>query len=197
LPAPAEETEAQTIWAAPALPEPPPEPRPMLTLVDAPPAEPAEPASEATAEPSAAAAPAEGGEPDILDYWDSLRGGRDFPALDELDRAHVAASWPDTVLVAVGPSELPRITRLGESSGEIEYTATVIDWIMSRGRNSVKRGEAMEEEHRFPISTGSARYRLLLLPLSSYGLTCDHVLCQLTRAQERSAVSGWKRWLTG
>jgi hypothetical protein len=132
---------------------------------------------------------------DILDYWDSLRGGRDFPPLDELDRAHVAATWSNTVLLAIESQELPRITRLGENDGEIEYTANVIDWIMSRGRNSAKRGEPMEEERRFPVSEGSARYRLLLLPFSSYGLSCDHVLCHLSRAPEISAVASFKRWL--
>jgi hypothetical protein len=170
------------------------EPEPRLTPIraEAPPEPPAEaPTPEALdAEP-----PPESGEPDILDYWDSLRGGRDFPALDELDRNLVAATWPNTLLLAVEATNLPRITRLGESDGAIEYTATVIDWIMSRSRNAAKRGEPIEEEKRFPISTGSARYRLLLLPFSSYGLKCDHVLGQLTRAAELGAVASFKRWL--
>jgi len=136
----------------------------------------------------------EAADEDILDYWDSLRGGRDFPALDELDRTHVAATWPNTLLLAVDSADLPRITRLGASDGEIDYTATVVDWIMSRGKQSAKHAEPMEEERRFAVSTGGARYRLLLLPLSSYGLNCDHVLCQLSRLPELGAVASIKRW---
>jgi hypothetical protein len=170
-----------------------PEPRPRPVLVEAPPESPAEAPAPAAldAEP-----PPESGEADILDYWDSLRGGRDFPSLDELDRHLVAATWPNSLLLAVEATDLPRITRLGESDDEIEYTATVIDWIMSRSRNAAKRGEPIEEEKRFPISTGNARYRLLLLPFSSYGLKCDHVLGQLTRVAELGAVASFKRWLS-
>ena len=195
LPLVAEESVAEPPPAAE--PEPlvtePEAPRPLLSLVETPPEAEPDPDEPAPVEPLQAE-PAPAGEPDLLDYWDSLRGGRDFPALDDLDRGHVGASWPNTILLAVGAADLPRITRLGESDGEIEYTATVIDWIMSRGRQSAKRAEPMEEEHRFPVSTGSARYRLLLLPLSSYGLNCDHVLCQLSRGEEVAAATGWKRW---
>ncbi|HUC65033.1 MAG TPA: hypothetical protein VMA53_06385 [Stellaceae bacterium] len=169
-----------------------PEPRPRPVLVETPPEPPAEAPAPAAldAEP-----PPESGAADLLDYWDSLRGGRDFPSLDELDRSLVAATWPNTVLLAVDAADMPRITRLGETDGAIEYTATVIDWIMSRGRNAAKRGQPIEEEKRFPVSTGGARYRLLLLPFSSYGLKCDHVLGQLTRAAEIGAVASFKRWL--
>ncbi len=182
-------------------PEPPPavaeaaEPKPELRLVETPPPVATEPAEAAAPEPGAEPEPEASAGPDLLDYWDSLRGGRDFPALDELDRGHVGATWPNTLLLAVDAAELPRITRLGEGDGEIEYTATVIDWIMSRARSSAKRGEPMEEERRFPVSAGSARYRLLTLPLSSYGLACDHVLCQIARVPELGTVASLKRWL--
>jgi hypothetical protein len=73
----------------------------------------------------------------------------------------------------------------------------VIDWIMTRGRQSARHGEPMEEEQRFAIASGSARYRLLLLPIGGDGPGCGHVLCQLTRIEERGAVTGWRRWLTG
>ncbi len=136
---------------------------------------------------------------DIIDYWDSLRGARDFPALDDLDRNLIADCWPNSVLLAFaqaqGEAPTPRITRLGEPNGEIEYTAMVTDWILSRGRYVAKRGDPMEEEQRFPVSTGSARYRLLLLPFSSYGLQSDHVLCHLSRTQELSPAAAFKRWL--
>ena len=154
------------------------------------------PAGPGAEPPRAAAAGVNGAAatPDILDYWDGLRGTRDFPSLNDLDRAHVAR-WPNTILLAFTNVEMPSITRIGENNGEIEYTAMVTDWILSRGRNSAKRAEPMEEEQRFPVSAGSARYRLLLLPISGNGPKCDHVLCHLTRAQDLSAVASFKRWL--
>lgn len=137
------------------------------------------------------------GADEIIDYWDSLRGGRAFPSLDELDHDLVADSWPNSLIVVFGAahSAVPRISRLGEVNGEIEYTAMVTDWILSRGRHSARRGEPMEEEQRFPLSDGSARYRLLLLPFGSEGGTSDHVLCHLCRTEELSAGAAFKRWL--
>lgn len=74
----------------------------------------------------------------------------------------------------------------------------VTDWILTRGRNSAKRGQPMEEEQRFPVSGGGrARYRLLMLPFSGENGSpkSEHVLCHITRAQDRSAVDSFKRWL--
>jgi hypothetical protein len=169
---------------------------PVLTM---PPAEASDtviplPVPVAAAEPPATEPEAKAS-PDLLDYWDGLRGARELPAVDELDRSHIAGSWPNIVLLGF-TTELPQITRIGENNGDVEYTAMVTSWLMSRGRHAVKRGEAMEEEQKFPISTGSARYRLLLLPMMGRNSeVCDHVLCQITRAQERSAGFSFKRWL--
>jgi hypothetical protein len=195
---------------APAILLPPPpaaEPEPPVDLLDLalPPLDPAPEAEAAPApdaelahEPEAAfaAAPDGGDELDILDYWDSLRGARDMPALDDLDQGHVAATWANTLLLAIDQPELPRITRLGENNGEIEYTAMVIDWIMARGRHSARHAEPMEEERRFAVSSGGARYRLLLLPVGS-SAAADHVLCQLARVEELGAVASFRRWLAG
>jgi hypothetical protein len=167
-----------------------PSPEPSNTVIQLPLAA-AEPA------PATPAAPEEARAPDILDYWDTLRGARDYPVVDEVDRARVAGSWPNTVLLSF-KTEIPQITRIGENDGEIEYTAMVTSWLMTRGRHAVKRGEPMEEEQKFPLSNGSARYRLLVLPMLGKGSqTCDHALCQITRAEERSAVASFKRWLAG
>jgi hypothetical protein len=207
---PAEELEPLDLLLAEALeapaeaeatPEPEPEPasepeheaRPALHLVET---EASPPLSVGPADAALPEAEPElSAEPDILDYWDSLRGGRDVPPLDELDRAHVGATWPNTLLVAIDAADLPRITRLGADDGEIDYTVAVIDWIMSRGRTSAKRAEPMEEERRFAVADGTARYRLLLLPMSSYGLASDHVLCQLSHIPEIGTVASIKRWL--
>lgn len=192
-----------------ATPEPEPEPELECEATAAPELDPElerEPEFHATAapepepepQPAAIAAPEpEIGDLDIIDYWDSLRGAREVPELDDLDCGHVAATWPNTLLLAVEQTDLPRVTRLGENNGEIEYTAMVLDWIMARARHSARRAEPMEEEQRFAVSSGGARYRLLLLPIASSGRTADHVLCQLARIQERSAVASFRRWLAG
>lgn len=171
----------------------PPAEEPELTMPAADASQTVIPLPVAAPEPKAAAP--EANAPDLLDYWDGLRGVRDYPVVDELDRSHIAGSWPNTVLVGF-KTELPQITRIGENNGDIEYTAMVTSWLMSRGRHAVKRGEAMEEEQKFPTSAGSARYRLLLLPMMGRGSeVCDHVLCQVTRSQERSTGFSFKRWL--
>ncbi len=181
---------------------PPAEPTPAPTPTPAP----APLASEAAAaEPAVANGAAHGAAngsataDDILEYWDALRGAQDLPALKDLDRGRVAATWPNTVLLAFPALEEPaRITRVGDNNGDVEYTAMVTDWILTRGRNSAKRGQPMEEEQRFPVSGGGrARYRLLMLPFSGENGSpkSEHVLCHITRAQDRSAVDSFKRWL--
>ncbi|HWG78331.1 MAG TPA: hypothetical protein VN681_01070 [Stellaceae bacterium] len=129
----------------------------------------------------------------IIDYWDSLRGSQPVPALDALDRGLVRRSWPNCMLVAYGGA--PKLTRIGEENGEIEYLEMVIHWILSRGQVAASRGEPMEEEKRFPVSDGNARYQLLLLPLANAEGKSDHVLCHLLRVKEAAKPKGFKRWL--
>ncbi len=133
---------------------------------------------------------------ELVDYWDQKRGQRPLPALEDIDRVMIAERWSNSLILSLeGDPALPRIHRLGTTNAEIEYTPMVIDWIMSRGRHCARRGMAMEEEERFPMSRGRARYRLLLLPLGRDGRKCEHVLCHLSRAQELSATAAFKRWL--
>jgi hypothetical protein len=214
---PAKEPEAEVEqtpaaeWLPPAAAaepeETPPAPEaPELRLV----ADRPEPAAESKAEPvpqaaaarkAPAAAAASGNSIDeIIDYWDSLRGDRPYPMLDTIDRSHIGRSWPNCLLVAFtsmtsSEAAQPRMTRIGEANGQVEYTAMVIDWIIKCGRQSVKRGEPMEEEKRFPVTGGNARYQLLLLPLSSTEGKADYVLAHLCKVKELSAGAAFKRWL--
>jgi hypothetical protein len=132
---------------------------------------------------------------EIIDYWDSLRGDHAFPALAQLDRALVGKSWPNTLLVGFGESTTPRLTRLSEANDDIEYTEMVIHWILSRAQQAARRSEPMEEEKRFPVSKGQARYQLLLLPLGTAQGKSDQVLCHLCRGKELSRGAAFKRWL--
>jgi hypothetical protein len=187
-----EESEAEPSTDFAAYEDGPPTAKaPELDLVNAPKSV-AEPADAAPSERAATSSIDE-----IIDYWDSLRGDRPSPSIETLDRSHVSRTWPNCLLVAFTTTEnvTPRLTRLGEANGQVEYTAMVIDWIISRGRHSVKRGEPMEEEKRFPVTGGNARYQLLLLPLRSQDGKSDHVLCHLCRVRELSAGAAFKRWL--
>jgi hypothetical protein len=53
----------------------------------------------------------------------------------------------------------------------------------------------MEEEKRFPVSDGNARYQLLLLPLANGEGKSEHVLCHLLRVKDAAKPKGFKRWL--
>ena len=193
-----------------ATPQPPPAPEPLM--VDPGERDTAPPAvaapelrlvgeGPATEPPAAAAAPATGAPASsidqIIDYWDGLRGDRPFPPLDALDRSHVRNTWPNCLLVAYGANDAvaPKLTRIGEENGEIEYLEMVIHWILSRGQLAARRGEPMEEEKRFPVTGGNARYQLLLLPLATPEGKSEHVLCHLARVKEVAKGGAFKRWL--
>jgi hypothetical protein len=170
-------------------------PAPELRLVvDAPAAEP-KPEAPAERPPVAAAPPSSIDQ--IIDYWDGLREGKPFPPLTALDRGHVGRSWPNCMLVAYGAADsaMPKLTRIGEENGEIEYLEMVIHWILSRGQLAARRGEPMEEEKRFPVTGGNARYQLLLLPLANSDGKSEHVLCHLSRVKEAAKGGAFKRWL--
>jgi hypothetical protein len=208
-PAPVEVEPAPIVAAAapePATLAPSEEPEPAAALAFLPVAEPqpaplAEPALEmpavaADATPERDAAPT--GADALIDYWDEHAGDRLFPALSELDRGRIAEHWPNTVLLTFGADDMPRMTRLGEPDGEVEYNPMVTDWILSRGRQAAARAEALEEEQRFPVGRGRVRYRLVLLPCSNEGTHVDHMLCHVSRLAEQpklSAVASFKRWL--
>ncbi len=115
---------------------------------------------------------------EIVVYWERLRRGRPLPALAELDRALVARAWPDSLIVVFDQEALPRISRLGATNGEIEYTPMVTDWILTRARHAARRATKLDELQSFPLEGESARYRLFLLPFGQG----ESVLCHLCLA---------------
>jgi len=184
--------------------QPEPELEPAFASIGV--APPAAPTTELVAELPPADEPATETEPlaaphgadALIDYWDELAGDRLFPAFAELDRERINEYWPNTVLLTFGAGDMPRMTRLGEPDGEVEYNLMVTDWIMTRGRQAAERAEALEEEQRFPMGRERVRYRLVLLPCSNDGGRVDHMLCHLSRLAEQpklSAVASFKRWL--
>ena len=138
---------------------------------------PAPPAAAPPPPPQAAAEPPPRPE-EIVVYWERLRRGRPLPALAELDRALVAKAWPDSLIVVFDQEALPRISRLGATNGEIEYTPMVTDWILTQARQAARRGTKLDELQSFPLAGESARYRLFLLPFGQG----ESVLCHLCLA---------------
>jgi hypothetical protein len=117
---------------------------------------------------------------EIVVYWERLRRGRALPPIAEVDRSLVGNAWPDSLIVMFDrDTAMPRISRLGDTDGAIEYTPMVTDWILTRARMAAKRAAKLEEVQTFPLEGASARYRLFLLPLGMGNGTSDGVLCHL------------------
>lgn len=141
----------------------------------------AAPTAAAVPIPAAAAEPPPRAE-EIVVYWERLRRGRPLPALADLDRALVARAWPDSLVVIFDDeAAMPRISRLGDTDGEIEYTPMVTDWILTRARQASRRGIKLDEVQSFPMNGEIPHYRLFLLPLGTSGGAGDGVLCHLCR----------------
>jgi len=127
---------------------------------------------------------------ELIDYWDRLRRGRRPPTLAALDRNIVAQRWPDSLIVSYSAADttMPQIARLGQPTGAIEYTPMVTEWIIACARQVAQEGEAMEDEQEFPVANGMAGYRLLLLPFANDNGKSDHVVCHLSRAQDKRSA---------
>ena len=128
---------------------------------------------------------------EFIDYWNRLRRDQPLPALTLLDRELVADSWPDSLMVTYPTADapMPQIARLSKTTGEIEYTPMVTDWIISCAREVVRHGEAMEDEQEFPLAGGTTGYRLLLLPFAGAQGDSGHVLCHLSRATRKDRAA--------
>jgi hypothetical protein len=123
------------------------------------------------------------GDREFVLYWQGLRRGTAMPKLALLDREFVAGCWPDSLMVSyAGAAGAPQIARLGRTTGEIEYTPMVTEWIMACAREVARRGEALEDVQEFPLTEGVADYHLLLLPFAAPDGKSEHVLCHLSRA---------------
>jgi hypothetical protein len=155
-------------------------------------------AEPALAPPEAAPTPAHERRPadDLLAYWQGLRGGRRVAMLETLDRAAVAAAWPDSLMLALGGMGGPTVARLGDLSGDIDYTPMITDWLLSQGRRAAARGEAVDAVESFPVSEGLMRYRLLALPFAGRGGMIEHVLCHLCRAPQGDVHHERRGWFS-
>jgi len=118
---------------------------------------------------------------ELIDYWDSLRGGRELPLLSRLDRTRIAISWPNTLMVSFDADQMPQLTRLSRITGDVAVTSAVTEWILSCARRVARLGKAMETERDFAAEPNTRQYQLLLLPFASATGASDHMLCNLRR----------------
>jgi hypothetical protein len=175
----------------------PVEPPPAASLASVPlrkrgtaarPLEPLNRAQEQSAPPAPATMPAETDPAAIIAWWERLKRGRPFPSPDDLDRAAIAATWPDAVLLAYDASSgtISRAIRLSNAdivpNEIVEYSTMITEWLLALGRKAAQRGGALQETRTFPIGRGIADYRIDALPLASDHRGVDHVLCRLAPA---------------
>ncbi len=158
-------------------------------------AAPAPPAAAAHAPPSAAPAAAPAPRPvrrpafeEIVTYWDAFRHGKRFPSWSDFDAQRIGRDWPDSLLLDCGPDarrapKVLKMARLGqpESGSGVEYTPTMIEWILSLAREVARTGEALQDSEEFLSAGGNARYRIVLLPLGDQPASVDRVLGSVCR----------------
>ncbi len=170
------------------------EPSPAASLASIPvrkhgaavrPPEPLTRAQQPSAQSVPAAIPAETDPAAIIAWWERLKRGRPFPSPDDLDRAAIAATWPEAVLLAYDASSgtisrAIRLSNAGVVPNEIvEHSSMITEWLLALGRKAAQRGQALQETMSFPVGRGIAAYRIDALPLASDRRGVDHVLCRL------------------
>jgi len=118
---------------------------------------------------------------ELIDYWDSLRGGRELPLFSRLDRTRIAISWPNTLMVGFDADQMPQLTRLSRLTGDVAVTSMVTEWILSCARRVARLGKAMETDRDFTSEPAMRHYQLLLLPFAGTSGASDYILCNLRR----------------
>jgi hypothetical protein len=133
---------------------------------------------------------------DIQGYWTRLRGGRRWPAWDDLDAGMIAQVWPNSFLLTCeasgaggrGAPVVAQARRVGSdppapgSADDLPITHAVVEWIRSIGAEVAASGLPARETDRFETGRGSISLRLHALPLSDDQTRVDRVLCHVARA---------------
>jgi hypothetical protein len=120
----------------------------------------------------------------VLDYWQSIRGGKDFPPIHDLDPLELSDAAPSSLLLELaGGGQDADIRHLGDSLKAFGESATIgeaprpslLACIGSKlGIVAISRSFlAFEDE--FPSDQGMQRCWITLLPFSSTGAWVDFV----------------------
>ena len=168
---------------APSAPESAWVPVPEAPAPEAPPAKASAPLAP---RPTAAAAVPT----DIVDYWSSLRAGRNFPSPSDLDSDTIVSHWPNSILLTCAAGDVTmRAAALFKPLGAgiqttspdgpqpIDFSPMVVEWILSLAQDTVRRAQPLTEKELFLLPDGPQRYGACTLPLSADEVNVDHVLC--------------------
>jgi hypothetical protein len=120
----------------------------------------------------------------VLDYWLSIRGDREFPAIHELDPLAISDAGPCSVLLQlIGGGEDAEIRHLGDSLKAGDPVERIIDAPRPSILSSIAKKLSLVAisrnflafEDEFPTADGVTRCWVTLLPLSSAGPWVDYV----------------------
>ena len=133
---------------------------------------------------------------DIVAYWSQLRHGRRWPSWSDFDVDHVAAQWPDSLMLvcrggdssdAPGlPGQVFSVSRVGgppdprmAGRSPLAYGSGVSEWIMATAREAIGAGRPVKDTETFSTPGGMQRLTLTVLPLSDDQRTIVRLLCHL------------------
>ena len=120
----------------------------------------------------------------ILDYWLSIRGDKDFPPLHDLDPLEISDAGPCSILLElISGGQDAEIRHLGDGLGEFCSSTRIIDAPNPSILHSIARKlpivaisrDILAYEDDFSGVAGRTRCWVTLLPLSSCGSWVDYV----------------------
>ena len=132
----------------------------------------------------------------VYNYWLSIRGKRDFPALRDLDPLEISDAGPCSVLLQlINGGEDAEIRHIGETlktGVEVERIAdaprpSLLACITPKLAIVAISRDALAFEDEFETAAGSTRCRVTLLPFSSTGAWVDYVYGFVTMDSDSDA----------
>ena len=120
----------------------------------------------------------------IVDYWLSIRGDKDFPPLHDLDPLEISDAGPSSILLElISGGQDAEIRHLGEALNEFCTSTRIIDAPNPSILHSIARKlpivaisrDILAYEDDFSGVAGRTRCWVTLLPLSSCGSWVDYV----------------------
>ena len=120
----------------------------------------------------------------VLDYWLSIRGNKEFPPLHDLDPLELSDAGPSSILLElIGGGQDAEIRHLGDSLKEAEDVARIIDAPNPSILACIARKlpivaisrDFLAFEDSYDTADGWTRCWVTLLPLSSCGSWVDYV----------------------
>ena len=136
---------------------------------------------------------------DVLAYWLSIRGDREFPPLHELDPLAISDAGPCSALLElIGGGEDAEVRHLGESlkaDGAVERiidapAPSILASIAKKLAIVAISRNALAFEDEFPAADSITRCWVTLLPLSSAGAWVDYVYAFVTSETVAASVAG-------